>query len=118
MSNQGTTVKLRTKKLKSGKLSYYLQFYFPHTRKKKKEYLGLYLLPNLKNPIQKDHNKDIKQLAESILSKKVIEIQEGRFGFMSKEKLNILFLSYFETIMDKKKNSSSNSKFFKLEIYI
>ncbi len=84
MGNQGTKVKLRTKKLKSDRLSYYLYYYFPQTRKKKKEYLGLYLIPNPKDPLQKDHNEEIKQLAEGVLSKKVIEIQEGRFGFRSK----------------------------------
>jgi len=64
VSDQGTKVRLKTKKLKSGKLSYFLQYYFPHTRKKKKEYLGLYLFPDPKDPIQKDHNKEIKKLED------------------------------------------------------
>ena len=91
MGSGGTSVRLREKKLKTGRLSLYLQFYNSDTNKRKKEYLGLYLIPKPKTQIDKDHNKEIKQLAESILSKKVIEIQEGRFGFRSK-KFDDLFL--------------------------
>jgi len=90
VGSRGTSVKLREKKLKSGRISPYLQFYNSDTHKRKKEYLGLYLIPKPKTQIDKDHNKEIRQLAESILSKKVIEIQEGRFGFRSKKFDDIL----------------------------
>jgi len=44
-------------------------------------------------------------------SKKLLEFQEGRFGFRSKDKIHITFLSYFESIMNTKKNDSSNSSY-------
>ena len=109
MGSNGTSVRLREKKLKSGRLSLYLQYYNSDTNKKKKEYLGLYLIPKPKSLIDKEHNNEIRQLAKSILSKKVIEIQEGRFGFRSKKFDDLLFLPYFESILEKKRTPSSKS---------
>ncbi|MEQ9287713.1 MAG: site-specific integrase [Cyclobacteriaceae bacterium] len=111
MSSNGTTVKLKSKTLKSGKDSLYLQYYNSDTRNRKKEYLGLYLISKPRKQLDKEHNKEIRQLAESLLSKKIIEIQEGRFGFRSKELQEILFLPYFESLMEKKKSSVSKNTF-------
>ncbi|MFY0652491.1 MAG: site-specific integrase [Cyclobacteriaceae bacterium] len=111
MSSTGTTVKLKTKNLKSGKESLYLQYYNSDTGKRRKEYLGLYLIQKPRKQLDKEHNKEIRSLAESLLSKKIIEIQEGRFGFRSKELQEILFLPYFESLMEKKKTSSSNKNY-------
>jgi len=104
-------VKLKTKKLKSGRLSFFLQYYHPETRKRFKEYLGLYLIEKPKDEFERQHNKDTKDLAQKIHSKKLLEFQEGKFGFKSKVKNDILFLSYFELIMEKKKKSSSLSNY-------
>ena len=53
-------VKLKTKKLKSGRLSFYLTYYSPETQKRHKEYLGLYLLDKPKNEFDRNHNKETK----------------------------------------------------------
>lgn len=107
MGSKGTSVRLREKKLKTGRISLYLQFYNSGTNKRKKEYLGLYLIPKPKDQIEKDHNKEIRSLANSILSKVTIEIQEGRFGFRSKKFDDLLFLPYFESLLEKKRAPSS-----------
>ena len=104
-------VKLKTKKLKSGRLSYFLQYYDPGTKKRWKEYLGLYILPKPKDEFERTSNKETKALAQKVHSKKLLEFQEGRFGFRSKDKIHITFLSYFESIMNTKKNPSSNSHY-------
>jgi len=46
-------VSLKTKKLKSGRLSYYLQYYDPDTKKRWKEYLGLYLITKPKDEFER-----------------------------------------------------------------
>jgi len=82
-------VSLKTKELKSNRLSYYLTFYDPATQKRKIEYLGLYLISKPKDELDRKHNKETKALAQKVHSKKLLEFQEGRFGFRSKKKSNI-----------------------------
>ena len=108
MSNRGTTIHLKTKKLKSGKLSYYLQFYYPLTGKRLKEYLGLYLYPKPKSEFDRKHNQETKRLAESIHAKRLLEIQHNNHGFKPKEKRIITLLSYYESLMEKKSASPTN----------
>lgn len=109
MSNRGTTIHLKTKKLKSGKLSYYLHIYHPLTRKRHKEYLGLYLHLKPKNQFDRNHNQETKKLAESIHAKRLLEIQNGNHGFKPKEKRIVTLLSYYESLSEKKKDSSQTS---------
>ena len=96
-------VKLKTKKLSSGRLSYFISFYDSGSNKRWKEYLGLYLICKPKNPLDKLSNNETKTLAEKIHSTKMLEFQEGRFGFKSKDRIEITFISCFETIMEIKR---------------
>lgn len=57
-------------------------------------------------PLQKLHNKETSALAENIRSQRQIEIQAGQFGFLSKEKLNMNFVTYFEKLMNKRTDSN------------
>jgi len=104
-------VRLKTKALKNNRLSYFLQHYDPGTGKRHKEYLGLYLIDKPRNEFDRNHNRETKDLTQKVHSKKLLEFQEGRFGFRSKEKLQITFLAYFESIAEKKKKSSSQSNY-------
>ena len=85
------TIKLRTKKLKDGRISFYLLFYNPVDRQRRKEYLGLYTFIKPKDELEKNHNKETKALAEKIHAKQLLETQEGRFGFDSRNKVEIPF---------------------------
>ncbi len=111
MSSTSTRVVLKTKKLKDNRLSYFLHFYNPVSKKRHKEYLGLYLFPKPKDAFQKEHNSEIKRLANSIYSKRVLEIQEGKFGFIPKYKLEITLLDYYESLVERKKNETSESNY-------
>ena len=104
-------VKLKTKKLKSGRISLYLSFYNPNTQKRKKEYLGLYLFDKPKDVLERDHNKQTNILAIKVHSKRLLEYQSDRFGFKAQGRKDITFLAYFESIADKKKQTSSNSNY-------
>ncbi len=83
------TVKLNTKRLKDGRISFYLLYYNSVDRSRKKEYLSLYIFSKPKNAIEKNHNSETKSLAEKICAKKLLELQEGRFSFDSKHKTEI-----------------------------
>lgn len=58
------------------------------------------------SPLQKNHNKETMALAENIRSQRQIEIQAGQLGFLSKEKLNMNFVTYFEKLMQKRRGGN------------
>jgi integrase len=72
------------------------------------EYLNLYLIDNPKTPIDKQHNKDTLQLAESIKAKRELEIKNGLYGFSSEFKQGTNFIDYFKEQMEKRKQSMGN----------
>ena len=71
-------VRLRTKNLSSGRVSLYLDIVKENERKK--EYLGLYLVPEL-NKADKNANKATMKIAEEIKAKRTVELIEGRLSF-------------------------------------
>jgi len=97
-------------RLKGNKISLYLDYY--ENGKREYEYLGLYLKPEpAKGALPKsakDENRKILELAESIRSKRHLEIQNEIYGFRDKEKMKGSFLSYFEILTEKKKESIGN----------
>lgn len=73
---QKETVRLRAKTLKSGSQSLYLDIYLDGVRRY--EFLKLYLLPG---KASKEANEKTMQLAMAIKSKRIIEIQNNKYGF-------------------------------------
>ena len=102
-------VTLRKRK-KGSKITLYLDYY--DKGKREYEHLGLYLTPDPEKgsltKAQKDENKKILALAESIRSKRHLEIQNSIYGFRDKEKLKGSFLEYFSDLTEKKKASNGN----------
>lgn len=103
-----TKVKLRTKPISDNRKSLYLDFYpailHPETGKlTRREFLGLHLFDKAKTPINKQHNKKTLELAETICARRQIEIQNGQYDFLSKDKQNANFLTYFKQLADKHK---------------
>lgn len=97
-------------RLKANKISLYLDYY--KSGKREYEYLGLYLIPDpergkLTQP-QKDENKKILNLAESIRSKRHLEIRNGFYDFNDQEKLKGFFRLYMQTIADTRMDSKGN----------
>ncbi|MAX79777.1 MAG: recombinase [Crocinitomicaceae bacterium] len=89
-----------------GKISLYLDYY--HKGKRKAEYLKLYIEPNPKSKAERELNKKTMQLAESIRAKRLIEIQNGVYGFRDNEKLKGSFLEYIQLLTNKRHNSKGN----------
>jgi integrase len=114
-------VKLREKKISGNRQSLYLDFYpaIPHPETgepTRREFLGLYLFDNLKNPIDKQGNKETLQLAEQIRQKRENYLNKPEiYTGYEKEQLKIKeqgeqnFVTYFKSLADKRKASNHDN---------
>lgn len=93
-------------RLQGGKISLFLDYY--HKGKRKKEYLKLYLDPDPKTKADREVNKQTRLLAESIRAKRLIEIQNGEFGFRDSERMKGSLLEYLELLAKKRFSSKGN----------
>lgn len=91
-------VRLRTKKLANGNESLYLDIYVDG--KRKYEYLKLYLNPGKEN---KAKNKETLKIANAVKAQRLVEIQNGRFGFEKKTESNILLADFLDEYVEEKK---------------
>lgn len=94
-------IRLRSREIKNGNKSLYLDIYIGGTRKY--EYLHLYLVPE-KSRKDREANIRTMQLAEAVRSQRIIEFQNGRFGFQSTRDQTDFF-SYAEKTVEKKSKS-------------
>lgn len=90
-------VKIRTKKLVNGSESIYLDIYVDG--KRKYEYLKLYLLPGKENRMK---NKETLALANAVKSKRMVEIQNGRFGFTRNDAEDMLLVDFLDDYLKEK----------------
>lgn len=97
-------VKLR-KKAGKGKESYYLDIY--HNGKRSYEFLKIYTINKPKNPIERQLNKDNKELAENIRAKREIEINSEQYNFNPKFKKKTNFFVFASHIAEKHKGRNS-----------
>lgn len=86
-----TKVTLRQEKLRSGKLSLYLDYYppiwNPHIKKmSRREFLGLYLFGNPKDKFELDYNEEILLKARGIRATRELAIINEEFGFLDRTK--------------------------------
>lgn len=73
------SVKLRTKELKNGNKSLYLDIYFQGVRRY--EFLKLYLKPETR--ANKIENQETMRLALAIKAKRIVDLQNRKYGFNS-----------------------------------
>jgi len=92
MAGAKEPVRLRKRKMVSGNTSLYLDIYLDGRRSY--EYLKLYLVPETGRK-DKERNRQTLRLAEAIKAKRVVEVQNGKFGFESEYKLDTNFLDYY-----------------------
>jgi hypothetical protein len=102
-------VHLRKRKLRnkgSGKPRYtlYLDIYYSK-RKRKREFLGLYLEPN----DTKQTRLDKLRLAENYKAKRLLELANEELGLPSKEKMERDFINYFKDEMHKREGNSQTA---------
>lgn len=105
-------IKVSLRKRDTGKkVSLYLDYYYKN--KRKYEFLKLYLYKPLDGSkkltaVQRQHNKEALQLAESIRAKRQLEIQNGYWGFRSLENGKQSFIGYVEQMVKSRVNSKGN----------
>ncbi|MBS1911682.1 MAG: site-specific integrase [Bacteroidetes bacterium] len=84
------SVKLRTRSLRDGRQSLYLDIY--HNGARYYEYLNLYLTKDNRG----GHNKGIKALAEKIAADRQLKLDQNDHGFAVENHRRTSFIDYFE----------------------
>ena len=101
-------VTLRQKIISKNRSSLYLDFYppIPHPKTGKttrREFLKLYLFDKPNSPIERAHNKTTRTLAESIRAQRQIDVQQGRYQFLTQSNHHINLIDYFQEIAQKRR---------------
>lgn len=91
-------VRLREKKLSSGNVSLYLDYYKDGERQY--EFLKLYLVDKPKSPLEKQSNKEALELAQRIKAKRIEEVHLGTFDLQSKSLTHTDFLKFFQVYIN------------------
>lgn len=99
MSESKEPIRLRKRKTSKGMTSLYLDIYL--NGKRSYEFLKLYLVPE-KSREDKRKNAETMKLAEAIRSKRIVEHQNGEYGFKSQFKEDTLFFDYYEALCAKR----------------
>jgi len=110
-------VSLEKRKIKGGRLSLRLMYYHGYERKpdggikhhRTFEKLDLFLYEKPKTAPEKQHNKEVLQLAESIRAKRIVEAQSGKHGFIDNTKSKASFYVWFNKLADEKGRAGSKS---------
>ena len=94
------TVTLRTRPLKNGMLSYYLDYYPGYRDQKtikpiRHEGLNIYIYANPKNERERNFNATMSEKAEAIRCRRFESIVNDRYDFFDRHKLKADFLEYY-----------------------
>lgn len=103
MKSEKEIVRIRFKDISNGRKSIYLDIYVNGVRRY--EFLRLYLLAG-ETRAEKERNRETMRLANAVKSKRIVEIQNGRFGFEQKNDGIILISAFESRIRDAEKNNS------------
>lgn len=99
MGKSKEPIRLRQRQRPSGIINLYLDIYIDG--KRSYENLKLYLVPE-KTRADKEKNKDTLKLADAIRAKRVVELQNGQYGFDSAYKTGTRFFDYYNALCEKR----------------
>ncbi len=109
-------VHLRKKKLKTGKLSLYIEYYkgiqtlangkIKHLRDY--EYLQLYLISNPNSASEKKKNREQFELAEQILAIRKAEIYQGKYRIQNNHRGKTTLLDFYEMKKEERYQTKGN----------
>lgn len=110
-------ITLKEKKLKSGLISYYIEYYKGSTvgddgkriHLRDFEYLKLYFDPYAKTANEKKKNKEDKELAENILAIRKADFAQGKYGIKNPIKAKRRFLDFFLEKSNEKSGSTRDT---------
>lgn len=100
------SVTLRERPLSKGRSRLYIDYYANYSTQS--ETLELFLYEKPKNLLEKEHNKQTKAIAETLVSRRILEIQEGKYDFNSKFKAKGSFLEYFNKLTQERRKNEGN----------
>lgn len=109
LKRKGKLSKQKQEAGKQAKISLYLVTYLGKNTKREYEFLGLSIFEKPKTQLQKDHNKETMQLAESIRAKRLLEIQSSQYGFRSSTLLKLSFFEYFNKLALQRREASESN---------
>jgi len=123
MAESKEPIRLRKRTISGGRQSLYLDIYLDGRRTY--EYLKLYLDPEDGKPDTRKRNADTLQLAKAIKAKRVVELQNHRFGFEEDYHTEVRFLDYFYRTCEERKGTPASkgnwgnwySAYLHLQIY-
>lgn len=109
-------IKLKKKKLATGKYSLYIEYYKGKVRdadgkqihNREFEYLKEYLYINPKNASEKRENEETLLRAEQVLSIRRAEYAQGKYGIKDRSKDKLLFLTYYDKLKEERYESKGN----------
>ena len=109
------TIKKRKPNSK-GIIAMYIETYMGYTKdqngkiKHNREYkkLDAYLYDKPSTAIEKNHNKEMLQLAEAVKAQLTIDIKNNQHGFKTSDKSKTLFFNYFQKLVDDRRESKGN----------
>jgi integrase len=109
-------IKLKKKKLASGKYSLYIEYYKgkvldengKQIHNREFEYLKEYLYINPKNTSEKKENDETLLRAEQIQSIRRAEYAQGKYGIKDRSKNKLLFLTYYDKLKEDRYESKGN----------
>ncbi|MDT0651479.1 site-specific integrase [Autumnicola edwardsiae] len=109
-------IKLKKKKLKTGRYSLYIEYYkgfiqndkgkIEHNREF--EYLKEYLIIEPKTTKERQENAEVLLRAEQVLSIRKAEYAQGKYGIKDKNKDRLLFITYYDKLKEERYESKGN----------
>ena len=99
MARAKEPIRLRRRRMASGRESLFLDVYINGVRSY--EFLKMYLIPE-KTKEDREKNRQTLALAEAVRSKRVVELQNNRFGFEKIYKEDTVFLDYFRYMCEER----------------
>lgn len=101
------SVKLREKQLKNGNISLYLDIY--HKGKRSYEFLDIRIAKPARTPLERQSNKEAKELAKQLCAKRELAIQSAAYNHVPTFKRRADFIAFAETVAKEKRPRSQKA---------
>lgn len=99
MKNIKDPIRLRQRKMASGNISLYLDIYVKG--KRKYEYLNLYLIPE-NSRADKDHNRQVYALADTIRAQRLIDLRNKRYNLNDESVGSPYLINYYKIVSERR----------------